>query len=154
MITKDIFSYLQYKNYLSDYLSALPNGGHGFRSKLAQACGCRLSYVSEVFHRHANFSLEQAESINDLLRHTPEECDYFLLMVNFERAGSDVYGPTLRSKRIFLRRMKDASVYPAFQDYPEALMKFAVLRLIALENFLSPWSPPGSVKQGPLPFTH
>lgn len=64
---KDIFDYDDYKKYLHDLLLSQPSKGHGFRSRLAEVAGCRVSYVSQVLNQDMDFSLEQAESINPLL---------------------------------------------------------------------------------------
>ena len=42
---KDIFDYIDYKRYLAHILLHKPGKGFGFRSKIAQAIGCRIAYV-------------------------------------------------------------------------------------------------------------
>lgn len=85
---KSVFAYTDYKSYLTDYLAAQPRGGHGFRTLLAEALACRLSYISQVLNSDAHFSLEQSEAVNRFLKHGAEESDYFLLLVTHQRAGT------------------------------------------------------------------
>lgn len=84
----DVFSYRDYKAYLKAFLTALPNEGHGFRSRMAKVMGCKLPYLSQVLHQTAQLSPEQAEALNELLEHPPAECDYFLLLVQLGRSGT------------------------------------------------------------------
>ncbi len=77
MTEKSLFEYLSYKTYLKAALENKPSGGHGFRSKIAAALGCQVSYISQVLNKEAHFSLEQAEALNSLLGHTDEESEFF-----------------------------------------------------------------------------
>lgn len=85
---KDVFDHTGYKKYLKNVIAAQPAHGHGFRSEIAKATGCQISYVSQVLNKNAHFSLEQAEAINELLGHTDDESDFFLLLLLYERSGS------------------------------------------------------------------
>lgn len=85
---KDIFDYRSYKSYLRDLIHHQPGKGFGFRTRVAEAIGCRSAYVSQVLQGSANLSLEQAEALNAFLGHTAEEGDFFLLLIQQERAGS------------------------------------------------------------------
>ena len=84
---KSLFEHKDYKTYLSE--RAGPKGARtGFRSGLAEAAGCNLTYVSQVLSGPRDFSLEQAEQASAFLGHTPEERHYFLLLVQKARAGT------------------------------------------------------------------
>ena len=82
-----LFDFQHYKEYLLHWISAQPSGG-GERSRLAEALKCQLAYVSQVLSGNAHFSLEQAEVLNILFDHTEDEAEYFLLLVQSDRAGS------------------------------------------------------------------
>lgn len=86
---KDLFEYSSYKTYLVDWLKS-PNGGggHGSRAKLAAAIPCQLPYVAQVLNGSAQFSSEQAEAINLYLGHSDDQSDFFLILVQLERAGT------------------------------------------------------------------
>ena len=118
-----LFDYLDYKQYLSDFIREKPGKGHGFRTVIAEAVGCRVAFISQVLNQEAHFSLEQAENVNVLLGHTPEESDYFLLIVSFERAGSQRLRERLkrqieraREKRQILKERVDIKQTLSIQD--------------------------------------
>lgn len=96
-----MFEFECYKEYVHARLSVLPGQGRGERSRLAASVGCHGTYVSQVLNGNAEFTLEQAEKVNRHFGHTPEESHYFLLLVQFGRAGT----PTL--KRYFRSQMNE-----------------------------------------------
>lgn len=93
-MAKDIFEFLDYKAYLEARIDDLPNRGRGARMGLAKEINSPVSHVSQVLNGNSNFSLEQAESANTFFGHTEEEADFFLLLVQFARAGT----PKLRKR--------------------------------------------------------
>lgn len=88
-----LFDHLNYKEYLSDRLNDKAPGNLVNRSRLAKAIGCQPSYVSRVINEDAHLSLEQAHAANIYLQHSEEESHYFLLLVEWARAGT----PALKS---------------------------------------------------------
>lgn len=83
-----IFDFRDYKAYLRFRMSTMERGGRGFRSDLANAANCQSGYVSQVLNSSAHFSLEQASGINKLLGHRRPEARYFLLLIEYARAGN------------------------------------------------------------------
>ncbi|MFT6069316.1 MAG: hypothetical protein ACJAT2_002752 [Bacteriovoracaceae bacterium] len=55
---------------------------------MAAFLGCQTAYVSQVLNQHVNFSLEQAVKMNQFWEHNKEESRFFLLLVQYQRAGS------------------------------------------------------------------
>lgn len=88
----DIFEFADYKPYLKNWIQKQPRQGRGARTQMAKAAGCQAAYVSQVLNGGLHFSLEQAQEINGLVGHGTEEAHYFLLLVQWERAGT----PTLK----------------------------------------------------------
>lgn len=88
MTNKSIFEFRDYKAYLKYSESQLPNRGRGFRADLARAARCQTAYVSQVLNGKAQFSLEQSQSIARFLAHNKEEARFFLLLVEYSRAGT------------------------------------------------------------------
>lgn len=82
-----IWNHISYRTYLIEKL-----GGEGtrtgLRKKLAAAIPVHTTFVSQVLKGQADFSLEQAESINEFFQHTKDEGEYFILLVLKDRAGS------------------------------------------------------------------
>lgn len=85
---RTVFDFQEYKEYLKAAISSRPRNGRGFRSHIAAAMRCQMTYLSRVLNGNAHLSLEQAEKVNSLLGHSTEEADFFLLLVQLNRAGS------------------------------------------------------------------
>jgi uncharacterized protein (TIGR02147 family) len=87
MQDKNVFHHTDYKEYLNTVFS--PSGeGRGQRSLLAKAIGVHSAFVSQVLKQKVHFSLEHALRISHFLQHTEHESRYFLLMIEYGRAGS------------------------------------------------------------------
>jgi uncharacterized protein (TIGR02147 family) len=96
-----IFEGNDYKVYLRERMIA--RASRGDRNRLAAAIRCHNGYISQVLNGDAHFSLEQAELINPFFGHTKAESDYFLLMIQFARAG------TASLRKHFQEQMKSLS---------------------------------------------
>lgn len=98
-MVKTVFDYHDYKRYLSDRIESMPNHGRGERTRLADALKCHMAYISQVFNGPADLSLEQADILNEYFGHTSEEGDFFLLLVQEERAGTKSLKERFKSQR-------------------------------------------------------
>ena len=87
------FSFDNYKDFVLQKIEAYPNKGHGVRRRLALKVGCQPAYISHVLAGPRHFSLEQAEALCRFFRFTEAETDYFLNLLEFNKAGT----PQLRS---------------------------------------------------------
>lgn len=83
-----VFDFNDYRGFLKQLLKAQPNQGHGVRSVWAQAMGCQIAFVSHVLKGLYDFSIEQAESLCRFLALNKEETEYFILLIQKERAGT------------------------------------------------------------------
>jgi len=86
--TPELFSYLSYKQYLNDWLLAQPGKGRGLLSRIAENLRLSPSMMTLVLKGEKHLSSEAACDLSEFLGHNEEECNYFLLLVQFERAGS------------------------------------------------------------------
>jgi uncharacterized protein (TIGR02147 family) len=84
----NIYEFTDYKKYVRNWLDQQPRKGHGVFAKMAEALGISAVLVSQVFSGPKNLSLEHAYLLADFLSLNLSEKNYFLLLVNFERAGS------------------------------------------------------------------
>lgn len=82
-----IFEYSNYRHYLEDILKS-PAFGRGGRAHMAQHLNCQPSYVSQVLKGKSSLSLEQAFKVNTFLRHNPLQREYFMVLVEMDRAGT------------------------------------------------------------------
>lgn len=87
MQTIDLFQYKDYKKYVNDRLDHSPKA-RGVRTDLANAINCQTAYVSSVLRGNAHFTPEQGEAINSFFEHADLECDYFLVLLQLQRAGT------------------------------------------------------------------
>jgi uncharacterized protein (TIGR02147 family) len=99
---KSVFEYRDYKNYLKTRVTAR---GRGEKSRIAEALRCHLAYISQVLNGTAQLSPEQADTLNGYLGHADDEAEYFLLLVNHARAGTDS-----------LRKVHETRIRKTFQE--------------------------------------
>lgn len=85
---KNIFDFKDYKRFLSYIEESRKTLERGFRSKLAEHIGCQSGYISHVLNGNAQFSLEQALKICQFLNLNHFEKKYFLLLIEYSRAGT------------------------------------------------------------------
>lgn len=98
-----LLSFSDYKAYLNAYIASQPKRGYGLRSRMAEAAGCKVAYIAQVLRGNAQLSLEQAEGVNGLLGHSEGESDFFLLLVQYARAGTEKLRRRLRAQMKTLR---------------------------------------------------
>lgn len=82
-----IYEFDTYRDYLATKLGA-EGSRTGQRKHLAEYIRVHTTFVSQVLKRRAEFSLEQAELINEFLEHTEEESEFFMLLILKDRAGT------------------------------------------------------------------
>jgi len=83
----DIYKETNYRSYIDKKL--LTEGfGRGSKARLAELLDCQPSFISQVLKDKNTFSLEQAYKINDFFKHDSLEQDYFITLVEYDRAGS------------------------------------------------------------------
>lgn len=85
---KTVFDYWDYKPYIREKITSMPNKGRGVKRDMAVHLGCQTAYISQVLNQHVNFSLEQAVKVAQFFHHNKEESRFFLLLVQYQRAGS------------------------------------------------------------------
>lgn len=78
-----IFDFPNYKDYLAERANE-----RGSRAAWADAMGCQRGYVTSVLNGSAHLSLEQAESLARFLGFDEAEFDFFLILVQKDRAGT------------------------------------------------------------------
>ncbi len=84
----NVFSYQDYRNFLSDWIADQPSGGYGIKSKISNYINCKPSHLTQVIKGTSNFSEEQTEDLNHFLELSEEESLFFLNLVRLEKAGS------------------------------------------------------------------
>ncbi len=83
-----IFDFKSYRDYLKKFLRTQPKNGHGIRTLWAEAMGCQIAFVSHVLNGHYEISIEQAEGLARYIALNKDETEYFILLVQKDRAGT------------------------------------------------------------------
>lgn len=87
-VKTDIYEYRDYKQLLRHWLDDETTGGRGSRKLLAEAMGCQVSHVTNVLNGDSHLSLEQADAAARHFGFSQGELDYFLLLLQLNRAGT------------------------------------------------------------------
>lgn len=95
-----IYQYRDYKEFYNAWVENQPRQGFGEYRRLAQALNISTTMVSQVFKGDKHLSLELASEVCDYLSLDDNETDYFLLLVDYARAGSH------KLQNRFLRQIK------------------------------------------------
>lgn len=87
-MSDDLYSFLDYRPYIKCKIYNGDRARRGELSSLAEAIPCQTSYLSRVMSGESDLSLEQADSAARHLGLSQDETSYFLLLVQYARAGT------------------------------------------------------------------
>lgn len=96
-----IFEHNRSNSFLRNYLRRLPKKGFGEARKMANHLDVSSTYMSQVLSGSKTLTLEQAFELGQYLGLSSLESDYFLLMIQSERAG------TQRLKSHFTQKLEE-----------------------------------------------
>ncbi|MBI4041625.1 MAG: TIGR02147 family protein [Deltaproteobacteria bacterium] len=94
-----ILNYKDYREFLRTWIETYPAGRKGLKKALALACACQPAYLTRILKKDAHLSLEQAYACGPFLKLSSDEVDFFILLIQFDRAA------TAPLKRFFLEKM-------------------------------------------------
>lgn len=102
----DIFNYMSYKEYLTDFISS---NAHvkGLQTRLSKAAGCHGSYLSSVLHDKIQLTPDHAFGMKTLLGLSSVEFEYFFTLVLYERSVTKELQAELKGKLIDLKKTKE-----------------------------------------------
>ena len=83
-----IFNHKSVNAYLKEYISHLPKKGRGEISKIASHLKVSTTLISHILSEKKTLTLEQADSLIEYLGLMNLEQDYFINLVQMERAGT------------------------------------------------------------------
>lgn len=83
-----ITQHLSYKEFLKERIASMPNSGRGQLRKIALHLNVHPTLLSQVISGRKDFSLEQGISLCEYLGLGELEREYFLLLLQYDRAGS------------------------------------------------------------------
>jgi uncharacterized protein (TIGR02147 family) len=91
-----LYNFNDYRAFLKARFMELPKAGHGQSLRLAEHLKVHTTLVSQVFQGHKSFTPEQGVLTAEFLGLTEEESEYFLLLIQWERAGNEALRKNLQ----------------------------------------------------------
>ncbi|RYZ87882.1 MAG: TIGR02147 family protein [Proteobacteria bacterium] len=111
-----IYEYRDYKKCVLDQIVSVAGEGRGKRKELADHIGCQVSHITNVLSGIWQFNQEQAQSTASFFGFSRPETEFFLLLVQFNRAGTsglrDVYSDMLNERQEKHAALKDRLAMP------------------------------------------
>lgn len=107
-----------YRDYLTTDIKAHQHE-RGYQKRLADAANCNPSYLSQVIHAHMHLTPDQAVSLCQFWSFNEDRTDYFLGLVQLERASSAYYKTFLQQK---LKKLREKHTKIATRVAPERLV--------------------------------
>jgi uncharacterized protein (TIGR02147 family) len=83
-----VFEYQDYRVYIQDRVKNLHKGGRGVKAKLAEYLGVNSTLISQILSGDKDFTIEQAKKSTDFFGLSKLDSDYFILLVQIQRAGT------------------------------------------------------------------
>lgn len=120
-----------YRSIIEHYIRQNANV-RGYKSQLASAAGCQLSYVTQVLKGVAKLNSDQAFGLANFWGMSEAEAEYFMDLVNLDRATSSKLKARLKEK---IKRYEDEPVL----DYPSINLESHSLELSEATAFFSDW---------------
>ncbi len=93
-----IFDYDDYKKYVNDWIDSQPSNGHGQLRQMSLHLQINSVVMSQVFRGDRDLTLEQALDLTQFIGCSEIERDYFLLLVQKARAGSEKLKKVLKNQ--------------------------------------------------------
>lgn len=92
-----VFSAKEYRPFLRQWIDSQVSA-RGLLTKMSEAMGCQNSHLSRVLREDVHLTLEQAFEASQFIKMTESETNYFMKMVEFERAGNLNYKKKIGSE--------------------------------------------------------
>jgi uncharacterized protein (TIGR02147 family) len=83
-----IFDKNNYRAIFEERLKKLPKSGRGVKAQLAAYLNINSTMISQILSGNKDFSIEQAQKAAEFLGLSKLEMDYFITLVQIERAGN------------------------------------------------------------------
>jgi uncharacterized protein (TIGR02147 family) len=127
-----IYRFTDYRAVIRKRFEEFPKKGYGQARRLAQHLKCHTTMISQVMSGIKTLTMEQALLTAEFLGFNEQESDYFILLVQLDRAGSEALRENLRSK---IERMRAHS-----EELVNRLVKKRDLTEDQKAIFYSDWS--------------
>ena len=99
-----IYKFEDFRIYIKERLKEFPNEGYGQPHKLAQFLNVHTTLISQVLGNKKSFSPEQGIKAAEFLGLNEYESDYFLTLIQLDRAGTEQLKRHLRNQLSMKRK--------------------------------------------------
>ncbi|MGZ3775220.1 MAG: TIGR02147 family protein [Pseudobdellovibrionaceae bacterium] len=99
----DIFDFKDYKDFVNHTIEAMPKKGYGTYRKIAHHLNINSVMVSQIFKGDRHLTSEQAHNLSEFFGLNDLATDYFILLVQIQRAATHTYKDRLEKKLAGLR---------------------------------------------------
>lgn len=93
-----IFETQDYKKWVNHWVKQRPQSGRGQFSRMAEALSTSPTIVTQVFKGDRDLTADQAVLLSDYMGLSKTERRFFILLVNYSRAGSHRYKKILEEE--------------------------------------------------------
>lgn len=123
--TMNLLNQSDYRSFLKDYIRALPKRGHGFKLRIAEELRVHPTLITQILNGQKSFTMDQAYSLVQFLKFNDLEKDYFLTLVELDRAGTDSLKKFVERKLLKLRQEAEkvknrVAVYSSLSESDQA----------------------------------
>jgi uncharacterized protein (TIGR02147 family) len=126
-----VFSFQNSRDFLRSYIGSLPKNGWGEIQRWADFLGLQASYVSQILSGAKALNIDQSLALARHIGLKENEIDYFVLLVEKERAASH------ETKKYFDLKLEAAKA--ASKDLSKRLPKDRDLSAVEKSIFYSSW---------------
>lgn len=105
----NIFNYTDYRSALNKMIDNAPYNGRGIKSTIAYLIECRPSYITHVLSGRLNFTLEQAIVVTKYFELNANETNFFLALLNYDRAGNSDLKKHYQSQLALLKELSKST---------------------------------------------
>lgn len=120
----NIYSYHDYKQCVNDWITSQPSNGHGQLRQMANAISVNSVVMSQVFRGGRELTLEQGLALSKYIGLDASQRDYFLLLVQKDRAGNfelrEIFEKQLSEIRSASQNLKSRIKHQKFSDEEKA----------------------------------
>ena len=95
------FNFRDFRKFIEARFREMPKEGYGQSRRLAEFLQVHTTLVSQVFKGLKSFTPEQAALVAEFLELSDRETEYFLLLVQLERAGNEAL------RRIYFKQLEE-----------------------------------------------
>jgi uncharacterized protein (TIGR02147 family) len=99
-----LYKHNDIRNYIKELLSKRPRGGRGELQLIAKALGVHSTLISQIMSGMRSLTEDQAHELCHYFELNEVESEYFLLLVQIEKANTAKYKNFLKNKLVVFRQ--------------------------------------------------